>query len=140
MMMSFRSLTRTSAKDYAALAARFGLGIVMLVHGLQKVGFIGDGSWIQSATMLSGAIGIGLIAHLVIISELFGSLALIAGFLGRLCAGAVLLIMLGAIVLVHAKNGFFMGNGGYEFHILAIALSVVTMIRGSGAWSVDSVL
>jgi putative oxidoreductase len=121
--------------------ARLGLGGVMLVHGAQKVGLLGDGgSWSQTAQMLTGMIGNSFIAHLVIAAEFLGSIALIIGFLSRFAAASLAVVMTGAIVLVHGKNGFFMGNGGYEFHLVYIALCIVTVIRGSGALSIDALL
>ncbi len=54
--------------------------------------------------------------------------------------------MVGAIVAVHLHNGFFMnwagtqGGEGFEYHILAIALALVVILRGSGAASTDRAL
>ncbi len=54
--------------------------------------------------------------------------------------------MLVAIAKVHAANGFFMNwfgqqkGEGYEYHLLAITLAVVVLIKGSGALSVDRML
>ena len=51
--------------------------------------------------------------------------------------------MIGATATVHLANGFFMNWGGtqkgegFEYHILALALSAVVMVKGSGAYSVD---
>ena len=52
--------------------------------------------------------------------------------------------MVGAIVLVHGQHGFFMNwfgkqaGEGFEYHLLAIAMSGAVVIAGSGAYSVDS--
>jgi putative oxidoreductase len=51
--------------------------------------------------------------------------------------------MLGAIVTVHLQNGFFMNWGGmaagegFEFHLLAVGLGLIVLIKGGGIWSVD---
>ena len=51
--------------------------------------------------------------------------------------------MLVAIATVHHVNGFFMNwtgqqkGEGFEFHLLAIALAIVVLIKGSGAVSID---
>ena len=61
-------------------------------------------------------------------------------------AAGVAAVMVGAIVTVHLTHGFFMNwtgaqaGEGFEFHILAIALALVVMLRGSGAASVDRAL
>ena len=70
-------------------------------------------------------------------------LALAAGFFTRLVAAGAAATMLGAIVLVHAQNGFFMNwasaphGEGYELHLLALALALPLVVTGGGAWSVD---
>jgi putative oxidoreductase len=54
--------------------------------------------------------------------------------------------MLVAIATVHRFNGFFMnwfGNQkgeGYEYHLLAIVLCLVVIIKGAGALSIDRAL
>jgi putative oxidoreductase len=51
--------------------------------------------------------------------------------------------MLGAMFKVHLANGFFMNwyggqaGEGFEFHLLALALAVAILIKGSAALSVD---
>jgi putative oxidoreductase len=52
--------------------------------------------------------------------------------------------MLGAIALVHWKFGFYMnwggnlGGEGFELHLLALGLSLPLLVRGGGAYAVDS--
>ena len=54
--------------------------------------------------------------------------------------------MVVAILMVHSRVGFFMNwNGnqpgeGFEFHLLAIALGLVILVKGAGAFSVDRIL
>src|SRR5262249_43203588 len=54
--------------------------------------------------------------------------------------------MLGAIVLVHGQNGFFMNwagaphGEGYELHLLALGLALPLIVTGGGAWSVDGLI
>jgi putative oxidoreductase len=82
----------------------------------------------------------------VVAGELLGSLALVVGLFGRLAAAAIFLIMLGAVVLVHFENGFFMNwtgtkaGEGFEYHVLAMGLALVVCMKGSGALSIDRAL
>jgi len=133
--------------DSALLVARLALGIVFLPHGLQKtLGLFGGAGF-------SGTMGFftqqglpSIIAFLVIIAESFGALGLIIGVLSRLAAFGIGLNMLGAILMVHLPNGFFMNwfgtqkGEGFEYHILAIGLALVVLIGGGGKWSVDRLL
>jgi putative oxidoreductase len=51
--------------------------------------------------------------------------------------------MVVAILMVHSKVGFFMNwsgdqkGEGFEFHLLAIALGLVLLVKGAGAFSID---
>jgi putative oxidoreductase len=139
-------LMRTS-HDRAALVARVVLGAVMLPHGLQKtLGWFGGEGFLATIETM-GQQGIpAAVAIMVIGSEFLGSLALVVGFLGRVAAAGNILTMLGAIFLVHAQYGFFMNwtgaqaGQGFEYHLLALGLGVVVLIRGSGALSIDRAL
>ena len=137
------SIFRTN-DDIGAFIARITLGVVMLPHGLQKLlGLFGGAGFSGTVEFFVGSGLPAFIAVLIIISESFGSLGLIFGFLSRLAALGAIIIMLGAIVTVHIKNGFFMnwsGSGpgeGFEYHLLAIGLGLVVLFKGGGAWSVD---
>jgi putative oxidoreductase len=124
------------------------LGTVILGHGLQKVfGWFGGYGFAGTMTFLTKTIGAPTpLAILVIVSDSLGALALITGIGTRLAAIGTILTMLGAILLWHLPNGFFMNWGGtqagegFEFHLLALALAVPLAIRGGGAWSVDRAL
>ena len=49
----------------------------------------------------------------------------------------------GAVLTVHSKVGFFMNwtgsqaGEGFEYHLLAAAMSALIVWKGSGAYSVD---
>lgn len=140
----FQNLIRTS-DDTAALIARVTAGLVMFPHGAQKMlGWFGGGGFSGTTAFFSGQLGIpAFLTALIIIGEFFGSLGLITGFLGRFCAAATIVIMLGAVFMVHLGNGFFMnwyGNQqgeGYEYHLLMIGLCLIVLLRGSGKMSID---
>ncbi|MCL4245701.1 MAG: DoxX family protein [Candidatus Dadabacteria bacterium] len=142
-----RRFIGTDVNDVAALIARVALGVVMLPHGLQKLlGMLGGYGF--SATV--GAFtGMGIpapVAVLVILAESFGALFLILGFISRFSAFGVGLVMLGAMLTVHAQFGFFMNwygsaaGEGFEYHILALGLALIVLIRGGGKWSADGVI
>jgi putative oxidoreductase len=86
------------------------------------------------------------VGYLVIFIEFFGGLSLLCGLFARLAGLGIAAIMAGAILTVHAKNGFFMNwsgkqkGEGFEYHLLAIAIAVLVMVRGAGALSIDRLL
>jgi putative oxidoreductase len=90
----------------------------------------------------------GALGYPVTIGEFFGGLGLIFGFLARFSAAANILIMLGAIFLVHGRNGFFLGHGpestlataGFEYNLALIGLLLPILICGPGRYSIGQYL
>jgi putative oxidoreductase len=64
----------------------------------------------------------------------------------RVASGAIALLMVGAIAMVHAHFGFYMNwfgqqkGEGFEYHLLAIGLAVAVLVRGAGSFSIDGLL
>jgi putative oxidoreductase len=134
-----KKILHTSPVDYTSLILRVFVGIMMLAHGLQKVGVVGDGGPGQVVGFMGGMGIPAVIAWLVIIAESVGALSLILGFLTRFCAASLIVVLSGAIVLVHLKNGFY-NPGGFELHFLAIGMLITLVINGGGMYSVDATL
>src|SRR5439155_15892193 len=86
------------------------------------------------------------LAFAAIMAEFAGGITLILGFASRLAALAISVNMIVAIGIVHAPNGFFMNwtgtqkGEGFEYHLLAIAVALLIIFRGSGAISLDRFL
>jgi putative oxidoreductase len=85
-------------------------------------------------------------AFLAIAAEFFGGLGLVIGLLTRVAAFGIFCNMVVAIAMVHHHFGLFMNwtgaqkGEGYEYHLLALAITVFLMIRGAGAASLDRLL
>jgi putative oxidoreductase len=130
-----------SAIDVALLIARVIVGVVFVAHGAQKLFGAFGGPGLSAVVQMMGPLG-----YLVAIGEFFGGLGLIVGFLSRFSAASLIVIMLGAIGMVHGKFGLFMnwmGNQageGFEYHLLAIAVLLVILIAGPGRYAVARVL
>lgn len=138
-----KALYKTS-DSWSSLVARIFLGIVIFPHGAQKILGIWGGHGLQ-AMMDSFEQWFGIpsaLSFLVACAEFFGSIGLIIGLLGRFMAGSIVLVMLGAIYFV-VNEHFFMNwysqprGEGFEFHLLAIGLGLIVLIKGSGKYSVD---
>jgi len=70
------------------------------------------------------------------IAEIVAGIALIAGAFGkealtRLGGLIVIVVMIGAIGLVHARNGFNVMNGGMEFQILMLVAGLYLAAKGN---------
>lgn len=140
--MSNPLIQRLLATDsgLAALVLRIPVGIIFAAHGAQKLfgsfgghGLEGTGQWMASIGLEPGY----LMALLAGGAEFFGGLALLAGLLVRPAAAVLAVTMLVAIFTVHIGNGLFMSNGGYEFGLALLAITVALVFSGGGALSVD---
>jgi putative oxidoreductase len=134
-------------QDSAPLIARVAAGVVMFPHGAQKVlGWFGGPGFAGIMGMLHAMHVPAAIAVLDPIAEFFGAIALVIGLLSRVAALGILCVMLTAVGLVHYANGFFMNwtgqqhGEGFEYHLLMIALCLIVIVKGGGAWSADRAL
>lgn len=134
----------TTDDSWTLFVARLTLGIVIFPHGAQKILGIWGGHGLQAVMdAFNQWFGIpSFLTMLVAFAEFFGMIALVLGFCSRFMAGSLALVMLGAIYFV-VNDHFFMNwyseqrGEGFEFHLLAIGLSIVIMIGGSGKFSFD---
>ncbi|HLK31589.1 MAG TPA: DoxX family protein [Terriglobales bacterium] len=141
-----RKLLQTN-NDPVLIIVRLVLGVVFFAHGAQKMlGWFGGYGF--SATMgFFEHNGIpAVFAFLAIAAEFFGGLGLLLGLLTRVAAFGITCNMLVAIATVHARNGLFMNwtgtqkGEGIEFHLLVLAITLLLMVRGAGALSLDRLL
>ena len=131
--------------SWSLLILRVTMGVVMFPHGAQKLlGWFGGYGFSGTMNVFTEKMGIpSALVFLVIMTEFFGSLGLIVGFLTRVATFGVFCIMVVAIAMVHWPNGFFMNwsgkqaGEGFEYHLLAIGIALVLMIYGAGKGSVD---
>jgi len=131
--------------DWVLTMARIVLGIVPFAHGAQKLlGWYGGAGFTKAVQMFAGHLKLpAAVADLVIFTEFLGGLGLIIGLFSRLAALEILATMVGAVITVHYRHGLFMNwagekkGHGFEYHLLTIALALVIIVRGAGAFSLD---
>lgn len=112
--------------DVALLSVRMIGGVIMAAHGAQKLFGLFGGQGMASVVDT-----LGPIAYPVAVGECFGGLGMMVGFLSRFSALANIVIMIGAIVMVHGKNGL-LGSGGFEYNLALIGLFVPIVLLGPG--------
>ena len=106
---------------------RLSLAGTFIVHGLPK---IPPDNFVQMSGLPV------IVAWLVGLGEIGAGIALVAGAftderLTRLGGLLVVVIMTGAIVLVHARNGWNGQNGGMEFQALMLASGLLFLTKGN---------
>jgi len=133
----------TSNNSVSSLVLRVPVGIILSAHGAQKLfawfggyGLAGTGQWMESIGLAPGFI----MALLAGSAEFFGGLALIVGLLTRPAALISAFTMVIAIFSVHASNGLFMSNNGYEFALALLAATSALTIQGGGKFSIDTLI
>ena len=143
----FRKLLSTS-DDWTLTLLRLFMGVIFFAHGAQKaLGWFGGYGFSGTMGFFTNMMHIPApLAFLAICAEFLGSMGLLVGLLGRVAAFGITCNMLVAVHLVHSKVGFFMNwtgqqkGEGFEYHLLAIAVAIVLMVKGSGAFSIDRAL
>ena len=135
--------------SWSLLIVRVVLGVIFFAHGAQKLfgwfggyGLKGTIGYFQQALKIPAPLTV-----LCALTECFGGLAVLVGFLSRPAALGLAIVMLVAIAKVHIPNGFFInwslqqGKGhGYEMNLALIAMAAAVMVGGGGAFSVDRLI
>jgi putative oxidoreductase len=129
--------------DIAKLALRGTIGSLFVGHGTQKLfgwfgghGPTGTGGFFESLGLRPGkrhAIAAG-------VSEAGGGALLALGAATPLAAAAVTGTMVTAIRKVHASNGPWVSEGGWEYNAVLIAAVAALVETGPGSPSVDRTL
>ena len=73
-------------------------------------------------------------------SQFAGGLAILLGVLQRIGSVCIIIVMIGAIYLVHLAHGFDIGKGGMEFALTVLLVALGLLITGSGAYSLRGIL
>ena len=135
--------------SWSLLIVRLALGVVFFAHGAQKVfgwfgghGLKGTVGYFQQSLGIPPALGV-----LAALTEFLGGLAMLVGFLSRLAALGLVVVMMVAIITVHWPNGFFLnwemqpGKGhGFEMNLALLAMALAVLVAGAGALSIDRVI
>jgi putative oxidoreductase len=137
-----------TANDYTLALVRLVLGIVFFMHGAQvTLAWFGGYGFHATMHFFTAVLGIpAVFGYLAIVAQFFGGIGLIVGLLSRIAAFGIAMTMLVAVLTVHLHNGFFINwsgtqkGEGFEYHLLAIAICVLIMVKGAGAVSLDRLL
>jgi putative oxidoreductase len=119
---------------YGAFALRASLGVMFIAHAYLKLAVF----TVPGFEGFLGQVGLPtLLAWPIIVTEVAGGLAILAGFYGRLVSLALLPVLLGAL-FVHARNGWVFNapNGGWEYPAFLAVAALAHALIGDGALAV----
>jgi putative oxidoreductase len=119
--------------DVALLLLRCASGPAFLHHGSAILfgwfGGPGPGTFAASHHWTP------LLAYLVGAAQVGGGLAILSGIFCRVGSASVSVVMAGAILLVHLRNGFNVVNGGAEYALAQLLIAGALLLLGAGRCS-----
>lgn len=113
-------------REYMILPLRLVVGVVFIMHGYAALshGYTMSVSWATAAPFL----------------YLFGGLCVFFGFFTRWASMAMAVVTMFYLFTQHFGHGFFVKDGGYEYHLVLFAASITLILAGSGRWSLEEKL
>ncbi|QHE50813.1 DoxX family protein [Pontibacillus sp. HMF3514] len=125
------------------LIIRLAVGLTFVGHGAQKLFGMFGGHGLKGTGGFFDSIGIKpgyTMALLAGLFEFIGGGLFALGLLTPLGALFIVLTMLGAIVKVHAPNGYWNTAQGYEYNFILIVIAIGVALIGAGSYSLDAIL
>ncbi|GAA5152544.1 DoxX family protein [Pseudonocardia eucalypti] len=124
--------------DIAVLIGRVLLGVILLAHGLQK---LGNGIGATATGFEKMGVPLPTVSALyATVVEVVGGALLIFGAGTVIVSLLVVLDMIGAAVFVHISKGIFAASGGWELVGVIAAAALVLAGTGAGRYSIDQAL
>ncbi len=120
--------------DVALLLVRVGFGVLMLTHGIPKLGMLFSGEPIQFLPLFGLSTGVSL--ALATAAEFGGSILLILGLGTRLAAIPMAFTMFIAAFVAHANDPLAVK----ELALLYLVAFVALLFAGSGRYSLDKLI
>jgi putative oxidoreductase len=113
---------------------RVAVGVIFVVHGAQKLFGAFGGPGLKGFSGMIDKLGLEPVmawATAVALVEFVGGIFLILGFMTRLSALLISVVMAVAIIFVHLSQGFFI-PGGIEFPLVLFAACLCLLLTGGG--------
>ena len=136
--MSPQSTLSSAQINLVLLFLRIASGLAFLYHGGAILfGFFGGPG---PANFAAGMHAPVIVGYLVGLAQFAGGLAILSGVLTRIGAACTVVVMLGAIFLVHLPHGFNVGNGGMEYALTQLLVGLALLVAGAGDYSLTPLL
>lgn len=119
---------------YGATLLRLILGVVYIMHAYLAVVVLGPGGMIAYQAK-NGVPFAEIGTWYLILAHGLGGIFLVLGLFTRWAALANVPVMVGALLFVHLKNGFWAHTkpSGYEYVLVLLVVSLAVAMIGGGA-------
>ena len=124
------TLSESKLHDLTHWGLRASIGVIFIVHSLKKF----DPAWQE------WLITIGIPPEMqlpIALAEFIGGVFLLVGVLTRISASVFSIILLGAIFHIRWENGFFISEGGWEWDLAMLAVTLTIIVAGPGKFSIS---
>ncbi|WP_100182461.1 DoxX family protein [Candidatus Nitrosotenuis aquarius] len=131
MLTSKNTIQTNKLHEITYWGIRASVGVIFVAYGLQKF----DPIWRQHL------MGFGLPPELqipVALAETIGGIALIIGVLTRITGAIFSVILVDAIFHIRWNNGFFIAQGGWDYDLALVAMTLFIIVTGAGRISIAS--
>ena len=130
--------TPMSPISAALLLIRIACGLAFLYHG-SAILFGAFGGPGPHGFAAFGHMPLA-VAYLVGLAQFAGGLAVLLGIFTRVGAVCIIIVMLGAIFLVHLPHGYDVTKGGFEYAFTQLLLALALLLAGPGSYSLSAVI
>lgn len=128
----------TGKIDAALLLVRLASAMAFLYHGAAiTFGMFGGPGPAGFAGFTHTSL---TVAYLVGLAQIGGGLAMLTGIFIRVGAVCIIIVMIGAIFMVHLSHGFDIGHGGLEYALTQLLVALALSLTGPGKYSLAGVL
>jgi putative oxidoreductase len=127
--------------DLGLLIVRLVVGLLFAGHGAQKLFGVFGGGGLDGTAGMFDKIGLrpgALQARAAGTAEFLGGLLLALGLFTPFAAAALIGVMTAAVIAVHAPNGIWNANRGYEYNLVLASVVFALSAIGAGAWSLHN--
>lgn len=128
-------------RPFGPTFARLALGAITLMHGLRNLGMLGGNTADLATWIGKHAPWVSMppetVAWSLAIAELVAGILLVLGTLAPLAALVALGLSVGVLVADRKYQGFFLEQGGMEYLVARIGLSLGVLLGGPGRWALQ---
>lgn len=130
--------TGRSHLNFALLCIRIASGLAFIYHGSGILfGAFGGPGPEKFAGFMHLPIAIGALVGL---AEFAGGIAVLTGIFTRIGAACIIIVMLGAIFLVHLPHGYDLSKGGMEYALTQLLIAIALFLTRAGDYSLTPLL